>query len=381
MFEDLKMYPEWEGPWEDEPEEESLSEDEKVLAEIENPLMLYFRDMAKYPLLTAHDEKALATEVRRCQEDLIRLFSEIPASFRGTEELKGRTGAGSRTSEFDKSNANMVEEVLSFLREMDGRTFGDDRMCGLLAEIHHVETRLRRATDRMVRSNLRLVVSIAKKHLHRGLPLPDLIQEGNFGLMRAVVRFDPGRGIRFSTYASWWIRQAVQRGIEEKARTIRMPVHMLEALNRYRGFMASSNTEARELRPKQIMRKARLTPRQWNVLQNSVDEPVSLETSGKADGARVIDLLPDRTTVTPSEVVIRKELTRKLKEALKGLSLREEKIIIKRFGLHHGRAETLQEISRHLGISRERVRQIEKRALDKLRRNNKGRGFQELLAL
>jgi len=381
MFEDFRIYPEWEEEFgEDSPDEAPPPGDEHVFWEKENPLILYFRDMAKYSLLTAKDETELAREIQRCQENLIRLFLEIPIPLRETDQLKRRVRGETRVSTFTESYADLIEKTLLRLRTIDAKTAGEERMRGILDQIHPIETSLRRASERMVRSNLRLVVSIAKKHINRGLPLPDLIQEGNFGLMKAVARFDPRRGVRFSTYASWWIRQAIQRGIEEKSRSIRIPVHMLEALNRYRGVMACSAKEPRELRPKQIMKKARLSRRQWEVLQHSVEEPSSLETAGKNDGARAIDMLPDRTTLLPPDLVMQRELSEELRTALKALSLREEKIIIKRFGLNHDRAHTLQEISKQLGISRERVRQIERKALDKLRRRSEGKGFQEFMA-
>ena len=382
MFKDSNTYLECEEEErEDAPDEDLVSEDEPALRETQNPLMLYLRDMAKYPLLTAKDETELAGEIQDCQETLIRLFLKIPVGFDEVDELKRRIRRETQASAFARFNADLIEQIPVRLKEIDPGRAGQEGTKRILGQIYETEARRRRASERMVRSNLRLVVSMAKKHIHRGLPLADLIQEGNFGLMKAVARFDPGRGVRFSTYASWWIRQAIQRGIEEKARTIRMPVHMLEALNRYRGVMEASAKEPRKLRPKQIMKKARLSPRQWEVLQNSVDEPLSLDTAGWNDGAKVIDLLPDRGATLPSEVATHRELSEKLRNALKALSLREAKIIVKRFGLNHGRAQTLEEISKQLGISRERVRQIERKALIKLRKDNEGRGFKELLAV
>ena len=382
MFRDFALDAEWESRLCELSSEKDLPEgDERNVARTEeNPLALYLRDMARYPLLKPEEEKDLAEEIQHCQRALISLFLEVPVQGRSIDGLKRRIREALRAESSTTLNANLIEQVLPLFGSIDAQTAGDSQRSLVVDEIHHLEARLRRASDRMVWSNLRLVFSIAKKYFNTGLSLADLVQEGNMGLLRAVARFDPNRGVRFSTYATWWIRQAIRRGIEEKARTIRMPVHMLEALGRYRELVNSMSEDARELPPKQIMRKARLSERQWKVLQGHTDEPLSLDTPRKDEAAKVMDLIADRDTILPSDVAFWRQRSEKLRESLRKLSLKEEMIIEKRFGLNQDRSYTLDEISRQLGVSRERVRQIEQKALNKLRSVSKAEGFEELMA-
>jgi RNA polymerase primary sigma factor len=382
MFRDFAFDAEWESHLHELPSDKDfLEEDERNVTRTEgNPLALYLRDMARYPLLKPEEERELAEEIQYCQRALISLFLEVPVHGRGMEGLKDRIRETLRAESSTTLNANLLEQVLPLLGSIDAQTGGDRQKTPVVDEIHHLEMRLRRASDRMVWSNLRLVFSIARKYFNTGLSLADLVQEGNMGLLRAVARFNPDRGVRFSTYATWWIRQAIRRGIEEKARTIRMPVHMLEALGRYRDLVNSMSEDVRELPPKQIMRKARLSERQWKVLQGHTDEPLSLDTPRKDETARVMDLIADGDTILPSDVAFWRQRSEKLKESLRKLSLKEEMIIEKRFGLNQDRPYTLDEISRQLGVSRERVRQIEQKALHKLRSVGKAEGFDELMA-
>ena len=382
MFRDLGFDPELEDQvGETSSDEESREGDQKsVTCTEENPVALYLRDMARYSLLTSEEEMKLAEEIQHCQRSLISLFAEIPVHRDDIDRLRRRILRVSHSMNPATVNANLVEQILGYLREIDAEDPDEGEAKTLLDEIHHLEKRLRRASDRMVRSNLRLVFSIAKKYFNTGLSLADLVQEGNMGLIRAVARFDPTRGVRFSTYATWWIRQAIRRGIEEKARTIRIPVHMLEALGRYRDVVNSVSEDAGELPPKLIMKRARLSERQWEVLRNHTDEPVSLDTPRKDDAAKAMDLIADRDALPPCEAAFHKERSEKLKRSLRKLSLREEMIIEKRFGLNQEIPCTLDEISRQIGVSRERVRQIEQKALSKLRSAGEAEGFQELLA-
>lgn len=337
------------------------------------PLWLYLRDMTRCPLLTPGQELKLAKEIQECQRKLLWRFMRIPMASRQAQKLRGEIRQSVyRAGQSAKSNEDLTNRILSQVTEIEGMTSSEESPNALLKEIHQVEDRLRRASHAMVRSNLRLVISIAKKYVNRGLPLADLIQEGNMGLMKAVTRFDPSREVRFSTYATWWIRQAIQRGIEEKGRAIRMPVHMLEAQRRYRRAIDSSVGEPTGLRPKQVMKRARLTRGQWEALQISGEEPISLETTMRNETLRLMEILPDRSIDSPPEVIMQKELAKQLRNMLRILSPREEKIIRRRFGIDYDRHHTLDEIGKQLGISRERVRQLEQKALRKLQKTERG---------
>jgi len=383
MLEDLEINAEWEEHiWRDSSRDESSEKGEERPEERQNLLWTYFREIGRHPLLTAEEEEALAGEILECQENLVGLFLEFPLPLRRGEELKERIRkARSRKGESRVSDACLIEQILLQLREINRELAKDDSRGGPLNRLQQTEMRLREVSDRMVRSNLRLVVSIAKKYLNRGLPLADLIQEGNLGLMKAVGRFDPTRGVRFSTYATWWIRQAIQRGLDEKGRTIRVPVHISEALNRYRRIMGKMGEEPGVPSPKKVMKNAKLSQGQWKALQNYPEEPISLETAMREDAATTIDRLPDRKTQPPFHAAMQRERSEKLRQELSILPPRERKIITRRFGLNDEGPQTLEEISRELGVSRERVRQLERKALDKLRRASQEEPFKDLRLL
>jgi len=329
-------------------------------------------------------------EIGNCQRRL-----GVPGE-QGLELLK-RLGRGRRDFLAVKRKAGLGEESLHEIRktfqtarqrirtlEMDEAFAPADEIKEAVRHLDLAEEKVKRGKAELVEANLRLVVSIAKKYTNRGLQFLDLIQEGNIGLMKAVDKFEYKRGYKFSTYATWWIRQAITRAIADQARTIRIPVHMIETINKLiRTSRHLVQKLGREPTPEEIAERMDLPLDKVRKILKIAREPISLETPiGEEEDSHLGDFIEDKKAISPLDAAIRYDLQRQINNALETLTPREEKVLRKRFGIGEATDHTLEEVGQDFEVTRERIRQIEAKALRKLRhpsRSKKLRSFVESL--
>jgi RNA polymerase primary sigma factor len=319
-------------------EARSARDEELALkAPTNDPVRMYLKEIGKVPLLTAEQEVILA-----------KAIDEGEAA----------------TAEIDKATDN-------------GRKVTPTR----LRELQRTERHGQLAKKKLIEANLRLVVSIAKRYVGRGMLFLDLIQEGNLGLIRAVEKFDYNKGFKFSTYATWWIRQAITRAIADQARTIRIPVHMVETINKLIRIQRQLLQDlGREPTPEEIGREMEFSPEKVREILKVSQEPVSLETPiGEEEDSHLGDFIEDSDAVVPVDAASFILLQEQLDSVLHTLSEREKKVIQLRFGLTDGHPRTLEEVGREFGVTRERIRQIESKTLSKLRHPSRSQKLRDYL--
>ncbi len=300
-----------------------------------DPVRLYLKEIGKVALLSAEGERDLAMKIE----------------------------AGEHASEKLAAATDLVLDP------------------GTVKRLEHTVTVGLRAKRDLIEANLRLVVSIAKRYVGRGMQLLDLIQEGNLGLMRAVEKFDYTKGFKFSTYATWWIRQAITRAIADQARTIRIPVHMVETMNKVTRVQRQMMQElGREPTPEELGEKLGMPAERIREIQRIGQEPVSLEVPvGDEDDSSLGDFIEDPEAIAPADAAARAMLTEAVGEALSQLNDREQQVVKMRFGLEDGEMRTLEEVGREFGVTRERIRQIESKTLAKLRHPTRSQRLRDYL--
>ncbi len=340
--------------------------------EVEETTTTYLREMGRFELLTSEEEEKYSKAIREGFNSIINTLRNDESELPEMKVIKSRIDLWEKrdpTLKPKKQHLNYLQKTTGTIQE---KYPANEHLLSLREHVDACGSSIEVAKDHMIRANLRLVVSIAKRYMHQGLTLADLIQEGNLGLMRAVFRFDYTKGNKFSTYASWWIRQAITRAILDKTRTIRLPVHFLELRSQFfKAFYSLLKEMGREPNPMEISQKTGLPMDKILAILEASREPISLETPVGDDDSTLGDFLENQESESPFESVKNHELSDRVRGILATLSPREEKIIRLRFGIGEDAEYTLEEIGKRFNVSRERIRQIEKKALNRLRHSSR----------
>jgi len=340
-------------------------------------LPIYLREMGATPLIDERKEVELARELQEAREGISRIAMRLPASVK-EYVLEGDTDGPKRGREWP------LDDLLGFYAKLAryAREHHDARALVAFKTAREHKRHVDHARDALILANLRLVVHIAKKYLNHGISFMDLIQEGNIGLMKAVEKFEYERGNKFSTYAYWWIKQAIERAIADKARIIRIPVHVNEKIKKIARIARElAEMLGRKPTPQEIAKKLRMPVAKVEEILGVVQEPQALEDlSADDDAPGLLRFVADPNAVSPLEKTVDRELREKVESTLRVLNSREEEIIRLRFGIGRDMPYTLEEIGRVMGLSRERVRQIEATALRKIQSAHECRDLREFLA-